>query len=84
MAQGPGEHRRVTAAIREQLINSASIPTVVTSADALIEAIRALGAHRVALVTPYLKPLAQKVVDYIETVLPCAGRLLQKDRREVE
>ena len=66
MAQGPGEHRRVTAAIREQLIGQASMLTVVTSADALIEAIRALGAQRVALVTPYLKPLAQKVVDYIE------------------
>jgi maleate isomerase len=66
MAQGPGEHRRVTAAIREQLIGQASMLTVVTSADALIEAIRALGARRVALVTPYLKPLAQKVVDYIE------------------
>ena len=66
MAQGPGEHRRVTAAIREQLIGQASMLTVVTSADALIEAIRALEAQRVALVTPYLKPLAQKVVDYIE------------------
>src|SRR5258708_27949511 len=66
MAQGPGEHRRVTAVIREQLIESASMPTVVTSAEALIEAIQALGARRVTLVTPYLKPLAQKVVDYIE------------------
>ena len=66
MAQGPGEHRRVTAAIREQLIESASMPTVVTSAEALIEAIQALGARRVTLVTPYLKPLAQKVMDYIE------------------
>src|SRR5205809_247015 len=65
MAQGPGEDRRVTAAIREQLIESASMPTVVTSADALIEAIQALEARRVTLVTPYLKPLAQKVVDYI-------------------
>lgn len=65
MAQGPGEHQRVTAAIREQLLASASLPVIVTSADALIEAIRALGAGRVALVTPYLKPIAQKVVDYI-------------------
>ena len=40
MAQGPGEHLRVTAAIREQLIDHAWIPTVITSADALIEAIR--------------------------------------------
>src|SRR5260221_714374 len=66
MAQGSGEHRRVTAVIREQLIESASMPTVVTSAEALIEAIQALGARRVTLVTPYLKPLAQKVMDYIE------------------
>ena len=66
MAQGPGEHHRVTTAIREQLTDHASMPTIVTSADALIEAIRALGARRVALVTPYLKPLAQMVVDYIE------------------
>jgi maleate isomerase len=66
MAQGPGEHRRVTAAIREQLSDSASMPAIVTSADALIEALQALGARRVALVTPYMKPLAQKVVDYLE------------------
>ena len=66
MAQGPGEDRRVTAAIREQLVDSAAMPALVTSADALIEAIRALGARRVALVTPYMKPIAQKVVDYIE------------------
>lgn len=66
MAQGLGEHPWVTAAIREQLIESASMPTIVTSADALIEAIQALEARRLTLVTPYLKPLAQKVMDYIE------------------
>lgn len=66
MAQGPGEHRRVQAAIREQLSKQASLPTTVTSADALLEALSALGARRVALVTPYMKPLAQKVVDYLE------------------
>src|SRR5205823_12702818 len=38
MAQGPGEHHRVTTAIREQLTDHASMPTIVTSADALIEA----------------------------------------------
>src|SRR5947199_8973227 len=61
MAQGPGEDRRVTAAIREQLVDPAAMPALVTSADALIEAIRALGAERVALVTPYMRPIAQKV-----------------------
>src|SRR5437660_4150390 len=66
MAQGPGEHRRVTAALKEQLSDQASMPVLVTSADALIEAVKALGAKRVALVTPYLKPIARKVVDYIK------------------
>ncbi len=65
MAQGPAEHRRVTAAISEQLSDHAGMPTIITSADALLEAMRALGAERVVLLTPYLKPLAQKVVDYI-------------------
>src|SRR5207244_4944014 len=39
---------------------------VITSADALLEALSALQARRVALVTPYLKPLAQKVVYYLK------------------
>ena len=66
MAQGPGEHRRVMAAIQEQVSDRESLPAIVTSADALIEALRALRAQRVALVTPYMKPLARKVVDYLE------------------
>jgi maleate isomerase len=66
MAQGPGEHRRVTAAIREQLRDREGLPAIVTSADALLEAIGALKAQRVALVMPYMKSLAKKVVDYLE------------------
>jgi maleate isomerase len=66
MAQGPGEHRRVIAAIGEQLKDREPLPAVVTSADALLEALQALGAQRVALVTPYMKPLAKKVVEYLE------------------
>jgi maleate isomerase len=66
MAQGPGEHRRVTASIHEQLSDRESLPAIVTSADALLEALQALRAQRVALVMPYMKPLARKVVDYLE------------------
>jgi maleate isomerase len=39
---------------------------VLSSAGALIQALTALGATRIALVTPYLRPLAQQVVAYIE------------------
>ncbi|WP_139267166.1 Asp/Glu racemase [Celeribacter indicus] len=38
---------------------------VVTSAGALVEGLRALGARRIALVAPYMKPLTEMVVDYI-------------------
>jgi maleate isomerase len=61
MAQGPGEHQRVEKAVREQ-IDAA----VVSSAGALVEGLQALGAHRIALVTPYLRPLAEQVVAYLE------------------
>jgi len=66
MAQGPGEHHRVIAAIGEQLRDREPLPAIVTSADALLEALQALRAQRVALVMPYMKPLARKVVDYLE------------------
>jgi maleate isomerase len=66
MAQGPGEHRRVVAAIEEQLAGQATLPAVVTSADALLEGLAALGARRVALVMPYTRPLAERVVGYLE------------------
>jgi maleate isomerase len=66
MAQGPGEHRRVIAAIGEQLRDREPLPTIVTSADALLEALQTLRAQRIALVMPYMKSLARKVVDYLE------------------
>jgi maleate isomerase len=39
---------------------------VVTSAGALIESLRTLGARRIALVAPYIKPLTRMVIEYIE------------------
>ena len=62
MAQGPGEHRRVEEAVRAQLPGT----PVLSSAGALVEGLAALGARRIALVTPYMRPLAQQVVDYLE------------------
>lgn len=66
MVGGRGEHRRVESAVAEQLATGGSEALVRSSAGALTEGLRALGARRVALVTPYLKPLAQQVVDYLE------------------
>jgi maleate isomerase len=43
------------------------LPAAVTSsAGALVDGLAALGASTVALVTPYMRPLAEKVVAYLE------------------
>ncbi|MEV7863413.1 aspartate/glutamate racemase family protein [Streptomyces hirsutus] len=66
MAQGPGHHctaeDEITAVLREQ---GAQVP-VVSSAGALLDGIAALGAKKVAIVTPYMKPLTRLVAEYIE------------------
>jgi maleate isomerase len=65
MAQGPGEHRHTEQAVAEQLACRDQHPAVLSSAGALVEGLTALGARRIALVTPYLRPLAEQVVDYL-------------------
>jgi maleate isomerase len=39
---------------------------VVSSAGALVRALQALGVERVAILTPYMKPLTAQVVEYLE------------------
>lgn len=65
MVGGPGEHQRVESAVAEQLATGGSEARVRSSAGSLVEALRVLDAKRIALVTPYMKPLAQQVVDYL-------------------
>src|SRR3982751_5980091 len=64
MVGGPGEHRRIEGLVAEQLATGGSQALVRSSAGALVQALQALGAERIALVMPYLRPLAQQVVDY--------------------
>jgi len=63
MAQGPGYHR--TAERRLAAASGLDVP-VVTAAGALIDGVRALGARRIAIVAPYMKPQTARVVAYIE------------------
>jgi maleate isomerase len=65
MSVGPGEHQRVESLVAEQLAAGGAQARVRSSAGALAEALRALPARRLALVTPYLRPLAEKVVQYL-------------------
>lgn len=66
MSQGPGYHclseERLSGVARD---NGTSIP-VISSAGALIEGVRALEAKKVAIITPYMKPLTNLVIEYIE------------------
>lgn len=66
MATGLGEHERVEFAVAEQLAAGGVAPAVLSSAGALTRALRDSGAQRIALVMPYLRPLAEKVVAYLE------------------
>jgi maleate isomerase len=67
MAQGLGYHRksqeRLEAAAMEEL--GEPVP-VVSSAGALVQALDHLGAKKVAVLAPYMKPLTATVCDYIE------------------
>lgn len=66
MAMGPGHHRDAEFRIAEQLGSGGSDTRVLSSAGALLRGLTDLGVTRVALVMPYLRPLAEQVVAYIE------------------
>lgn len=66
MAQGPGHHCVAEEEIRAGLAAGGSDAPVVSSAGALITAVEALGAKRVAVITPYMKELTGMVVEYLE------------------
>ncbi|MFG2225183.1 Asp/Glu racemase [Streptomyces sp. NPDC048644] len=66
MAQGPGHHCTAEAEIGAALRGQGAQAPVVTSAGALLDGVAALGARRIAVLTPYLKDLTRLVVDYIE------------------
>lgn len=67
MSQGPGYHceseERLTKVAQE---NGSNAP-VISSAGALVNGVNALGAKKVSLIAPYMKPLTATVVEYIES-----------------
>ncbi|MEU4117213.1 Asp/Glu racemase [Kitasatospora sp. NPDC028055] len=65
MATGPGYHREAEQRLHRRTVENGAPAPVVTSAGALVAGLRALGARKVAMVTPYLRPLAATVVDYL-------------------
>ncbi|MEV5146930.1 Asp/Glu racemase [Streptomyces sp. NPDC052727] len=66
MSQGRGAHRDIEKRLTATSAEAGAAVDVVSSAGALVAGLHHMGARKVSLVTPYLKPLTARVVDYIE------------------
>lgn len=66
MSMGPGYHRVSEKRLYGRTVENGHAAPVVTSAGALVDGLHALGAKRIAVVAPYMKPLTELVVSYIE------------------
>ncbi len=66
MAQRAGFHTAAEERLAGLAAQNGGPAPVVSSAGALVRAAKALGAHKVTLVAPYMKPLTKLVIDYLQ------------------
>lgn len=66
MAMGPGYHRETESELTAVARANQSLAPVMTSAGALVEGLKMMGAKRISLMAPYMRPLTNLVVQYIE------------------
>ncbi len=66
MAMGKGYHRVSEERLHGRTKENGAPAPVVTSAGALVDGLHVMDAKKVAIITPYMKPLTKLVVDYIE------------------
>ncbi len=66
MSMGKGYHRVSEARLHQRTVDNGGPAPVVTSAGALIEGLKTIGAKKISIIAPYMKPLTQLVIDYIE------------------
>src|SRR5205823_3407406 len=66
MSMGQGYHRESEARLHRRTEENGHPAPVVTSAGALVDGLHTLGAKRIGMVAPYMKPLTKLVVAYIE------------------
>jgi len=66
MSMGRGYHCVSEANLHQQTIDNNFPTPIVSSAGALINGLKVLGAKKIAIITPYMRPLTDMVVDYIE------------------
>lgn len=66
MSMGAGYHRESERRLHERTIENRAPAPVVTSAGAMVDGLKLLGAKKISVICPYMKPLTQLVVDYIQ------------------
>ena len=66
MSMGRGYHRVSEQRLHQRTRENGGPAPVVTSAGALVDGLHAIGAKKVSILAPYMKPLTQLVIDYIE------------------
>src|SRR5690606_19698603 len=65
MSMGHGYHRVSEKRLHERTAENGAPAPVVTSAGALVDGLKVIGAKKISVICPYLKPLTELVVDYI-------------------
>ena len=66
MCQGAGYHKVSQDRLSKTVASNASDAPVLSSAGALIDSLLMLDYKKISIITPYMKPLTQQVIDYIE------------------
>ena len=66
MSMGKGYHRVSEARLHQRTVDNGGPAPVVTSAGALVDGLKVIGAKKISILAPYMKPLTQLVIDYIE------------------
>jgi maleate isomerase len=66
MSMGKGYHRVSEKRLHQRTVENGGPAPVVTSAGALVDGLKVLGATKVSIIAPYVKPLTKLVIDYIE------------------
>lgn len=66
MSMGKGYHRESQRRLHDVTVANNSPTPITTSAGALVEGLQALGAKRISIIAPYMLPLTQLVIEYIE------------------
>ena len=66
MSMGIGYHRESEKRLHQVTVENEAAAPIVTSAGALVEGLKVMNAKKIVVVTPYMKPLTELVVDYIK------------------